>query len=401
MQIFQNNNIKISISDDCKSAKMKIAKENFFVDEKDILDLISKTNINKNNLINSPNKIAGEFFPIAQIHDTDEKRLQMVEIEPIFTKKKVKKDEIVANVIVKNELRYFGDEEVFLSYLVNKYLLGKNTYYKNKHILSKHTGNILVDEKSKKIDVIGEFSFDKNIKDMQNEEFFGDLELNGDLTNSKLKIFGSLTVKGNIIKSILDIKGELKVLNIIDSNIHSNGDIFCNCIKNSYILGGKKIIFEEQINISEVIARDSISSKNKDSKIFSSLVVTGSKISCSQIGDEDGKIAIIQISETYYAKVCSLKLNRLLFSEIPKKLKDRIKKELKELTLEIKEKQIKSYLSNKNSLKEISAFKSIFHGVMLKINNINKKIKKRQKDVTYCLINNSIQLKEVDDKDRK
>ena len=397
MRVFRKPNIELAISDDCRQADMRLSKDAMLFDEDDISALVQEANIDEKYLLKAETKTIGEFFPIAKVEKP--KVENPFTIKPLFSKDFVEADELIAEVEIADKVEFLGDEDFFVKNNLDSLSLGKNTYLKERKIYASHNGSVVLKDEGATVDVVAKFQMDEDLKDLEDEHFFGDLAVRGDIYNSKLFISGDLVVSGSVRNTILEVEGNIHIegIGLENCDFFALGSIHFNSVKNSYLASGNKITFLGKIETSEITARDQISGLTENSCIESSQVVAGKTLSCGVVGSQDNSTTIVQSSAVSYPKLRAHHLTRKLFGNSSEKEKKKIKLELVELSKEIKESQIGSYLEQNQKQNQITITKEVFPSVIVKINNISYCVDKKLNFSKFFLNRGVIQVLQGDE----
>ena len=423
-------NYVIEVSDDKFSAYLTIAHRNDFLSEKELVDLIAKTNISfgfdeARELVASKNieKNYDQPFPIAigvKPKSTE------VEFSPLFDTEnsyhpklgnqfdkiqrlcKIKKGEPVAHLFVTKEgkagMNIFGEEvdtELYENHIVENYL-GDNVTHSHERgqIIAQSSGYPYMDELSR-VHVKAEFVIDKNLDLTFNDmNFFGSLIVQGDIMDKiKLKIEGDLTVHGEIKDAELDINGDITVEgDIIDCKnpgIIASGNINLNSAENSKITSGGKVNFKKNLQFSRIVAENGLFGNQDSSTLVGGVYISGEHIETSVIGNIGGISTEVEISISPYTKECMLNVSKqmLKLKELNLTDSDEYNKLHDELNaLEIKlENDINTVLKNQENLpKHIMAFKKIFPGTYIRILKKSMHLKEELNRVSFSIVNGDL-----------
>lgn len=389
----ESGSLVLEVSEDGFSAYLTIKDSGQMIDENEITSLLNmagiRTGVDEAVLYNRQQKIKKELNkpfliafktkPESQLEISylfDENNCfdpyEFKSITELDNLERVQKNSPVASLLisgmVKTTTDIFGNEitpKVAEEKVVDDYL-GKNVFYseEKKQILAKKSGYPYIDEQNR-INIKSQFKIEEDIEEAS-LDFFGDLIIKGNIINSNLKVDGDLRVNGNILNSEND-------------GILVDGDIQFRSAENSRIICSGGITFRKEIKFCHIIAENGISGKG-DSKIVGGLTQSGSNIDIATFGDDMDIPTEVEITVSPFCKERIFSLYQQL-NEIEENSPDNSEL-IEQLTKEIKnfenkyEEKFDKYIIRKDKEFHITAVKTVFSEVSLRILNKTRKISK-------------------------
>lgn len=406
-------NITLRISEDGFSAYLTIKDTDGMIDEKEITKLLHTTGIkygveeaveyNSQHGIqkesNVPFLVALGKNPEAQsevsyLFNTEncfnhDEQYNIYELEKF---EKVHKHQPLANLkltdISQPGMDIFGNETpsgVSAQLNVDNYI-GDNVYYseEDNQILALKSGYPYVDYQNK-IYIKADFFINEDIID-KTLKIFGDVTIDGVVTNSKVEVEGNLKVKGNIS-------------NCIDTGIYVNGDVNIEYSENSKIVSSGKIVINKSARFCSMHADKEIIGE-ENSSIAGGLIQSGKNIDVYTIGSPFSLLTEVEIASAPYLKEQIKKAQSELSSarnnpEENEEIIIELTSKLKELE-ERYEEVFNEHLSDELGDYQIKVNNKIYPGTHLRILKHSKIINEELDSATFSVINNKLDINEVD-----
>ncbi|MCK4696614.1 MAG: DUF342 domain-containing protein, partial [Candidatus Cloacimonetes bacterium] len=305
---------------------------------------------------------------------------------------KVHKHQPLANLkltdISQPGMDIFGNETpsgVSAQLNVDNYI-GDNVYYseEDNQILALKSGYPYIDYQNK-INIKADFFINEDIID-KTLKMFGDVTIDGVVTNSKVEVEGDLKVKGNIS-------------NCIDTGIYVDGDVNIEYTENSKIASSGKIVINKSARFCSIHANKEIIGEENHS-IAGGLIESGKNIDAYTIGSPFSLLTEVEIASAPYLKEQIKKAqselssarnnpeeNEEIIIELTSKLKE-LEERYEEILNECISDDIGNYQININN--------KIYPGTHLRILKHSKKINKELDNTTFSIIDNKLDINEVD-----
>ena len=406
-------NITLRISEDGFSAYLTIKDTDGMIDEKEITKLFHTAGIkygveeaveyNSQHGIqkegNVPFLVALGKNPEAQseisyLFNTEncfnpDEQYDIYELEKF---EKIHKHQPLANLkltdISQPGMDIFGNETpsgVSAQLNVDNYI-GDNVYYseEDNQILALKSGYPYIDYQNK-IYIKADFFINEDIID-KTLKIFGDVTIDGVVTNSKVEVEGNLKVKSNIS-------------NCIDTGIDVDGNVNIEYSENSKIVSSGKIVINKSARFCSMHADKEIIGE-ENSSIAGGLIQSGKNIDAYTIGSPFSLLTELEIASAPYLKEQIKKAQNDLISAREKpdeneELIHNLSTKLKELEEEY-EKILEKYLADKFKGYQISIHNKVYPGTYLRILKHSKAINEELDSATFSIINNKLDINEVD-----
>lgn len=426
----ESGNFVIEVSDDKFSAFMTIKPNDGFIDEKELVDLIERTNISfgfeeaqTQVLSKEIQKNFGQPFPLAigikpkdpeiefsPLIDTDKCYHPTIGNQFHLLKNllKIQKGEPLAHLFItkKSEagINIYGEEVDPGNYenqLIDNYL-GDNVSYSQERgqIIAEKSGYPYMDDLYR-IHVRSEFVLDQNL-DMtfDDMDFFGSLLIHGDVIDKvKLKLNGDLTVFGDINDAEVDVCGNIivegDIVNCKSPGVMASGKISFTSAENSKIVAGDKINFKRNIHFCRVVAEKGLYGNEDSSSLVGGVYQSGEHIEVAIIGNTGGIGTEVEISISPYTKEKMLSISKQMMKlkELDLTESDEYSEFQEELSsLEMKlEEEINTMLKNQDNLpKHIMVFKKVFPGTYIRVLKKSMHLVEELKKVSFSIINGEL-----------
>jgi uncharacterized protein (DUF342 family) len=316
-KIYTNStkNLTIKISEDNLSAYLTFDDDIGMIDEKEITKLINTAGITsgfdeakklneQNNIrkeINIPFLIAKGANPLADSEITyqfDKENCYNPEVSYDIYKldsfEKIRKHQVIAELKITNVsepgLDIFGNQvsSGVTSSLNVDNLLGDNVYYaeEENRILTLKDGYPFIDSQNK-LHMKSDFFINENIID-KDLKIYGDVTIDGVITNSRVEIIGNLRVKGNIS----DCKNK---------GVFVDGDVNIEYAENAMIVCNGTLTINKNVRFCNLHSEKKIIGE-EDSSIAGCLLQCGNNITLSNIGSPFSMLTEIEITASPYLK---------------------------------------------------------------------------------------------------
>lgn len=411
-------NLTVKISEDNLSAYLTINDDTGMIDEKEITKLINTAGItsgfdeaeklNKQNNIrkelNVPFLIAKGANPLADSDITyqfDKENCYNPEVSYDIYKldsfEKINKHQVLAELKITDVsepgLDIFGNQvsSGVTSSLNANDLLGDNVYHAEKEnkILALKDGYPFIDNQNK-LHVKSDFFINENIID-KDLKIYGDITIDGVITNSRVEVIGNLRVKGNIS----DCKNK---------GVFVNGDVNIEYAENARIVCNGILTINKNIRFSNLHSEKKIIGE-EDSSIANCLLQCGNNITLSNVGSPFSVLTEIEITALPYLKE--------MIREIQDKLENTrsnpdeneeiiplLSSELKEMEEEY-EKRMDELLQDELTDFHITVFEKVYPETHIRIFKHSKLIGEELNNVIFSIKDNQLLINEVDRNEEK
>lgn len=417
-KIYTNStkNLTIKISEDNLSAYLTFDDDTGMIDEKEITKLINTAGITngfdeakrineQNNIrkeINVPFLIAKGANPLADSEITyqfDKENCYdpevSYEIYKLDSFEKIHNHQVIAELKITDVsepgLDIFGNQvsSGVTSSLNVDDLLGDNVYYAEEEnkILALKDGYPFIDNQNK-LHVKSDFFINENIID-KDLKIYGDVTIDGVITNSCVEVIGNLRVKGNISdcknKGVF-VDGDVNIEYAENARIVCNGTLtinknvrFCN------LHSEKKIIGEE------------------DSSIAGCLLQCGNNIILSNVGSPFSVLTEIEITASPYLKEMIRSTQDKLENarsnpDENEEIIPLLSSELKEME-EDYEKRLDELLQDELTDFHIAVYEKVYPETHVRIFKYSKLIGEELNNVIFSVKDNQLLINEVDRKE--
>ena len=308
-------NLTIKISEDNLTSYLTFYYDTGMIDEKEITKLINTAGITngfdeakkineQNNIrkeIKVPFLIAKGANPLADSEITyqfDKENCYDPEVSSDIYKldsfEKIRKHQVIAELKITDVsepgLDIFGNQvsSGVTSSLNADDLLGDNVYYEEKEnkVLALKDGYPFIDNQNK-LHVKSDFFINENIID-KDLKIYGDVTIDGLITNSRVEVIGNLRVKGNIS----DCKNK---------GVFVDGDVIIEYAENARIVCNGTLTINKNVRFCNLHSEKKIIGE-EDSSIAGCLLQCGNNITLSNIGSPFSMLTEIEITASPYLK---------------------------------------------------------------------------------------------------
>ena len=414
-KIYTNSakSLTLKISENNQSAYLTFNDDTGMIDEKEITKLINTAGItngfNEAKKLNEQNNVRKKFnipFLIAKganpladseiKYQFDKENCYNPEISYDIYKldgfEKCHKKQVLAELIIADTsepgLDIFGNEisSASTSSLNAEDLLGDNVYYEEKEnkILASKDGYPFIDDQNK-LNVKSDFFINENIieKDLK---IYGEITIDGEITNSYIEVIGNLRIKGNI--SDCKSKGIF-----VDGNINIEYAEHAKIVCNGVLTINKNVRFCDIHSEEDIIGE-------KDSSIANCLLQCGKSITLSNIGSPFSVLTEIEISTSPYLKemirVTQDKLEKARGdSEENKEIISLLSTELQGMEEEY-EQRIDKLLQDESTGFYITIHGKVYPETHVRIFKHSKLIVEELNNVIFSIGDNQLMINEVD-----
>ncbi len=412
---YTNNDktVLLEISEDNCSAYLTIKDPKYFVDEKDISELLMSTGIKygiekatEYNVKNEIKKEVNKPFLIAMgIKSKAQSRISYL-FEPkkcfnpdepvdVFEMEKfisIHEDEPLANLLVGSErlpgMDIFGNEiaggeEVIINNIDE--FIGENVYYseKDSQILASKPGYPYIDT-SDKINVKSDFVINNDIKG-KNLNLTGNVVVEGVINNSKIEINGNLTAKSNISECM-------------NSGIYATGDVEIEFAEDAKIVSSGTLRFNKSVRSCIIRADNGIIGKD-NSSITGGLIQSGTDIDLYSVGSPFATLTEIDITTSPYLKEqIKLLQNELLYARNNSKENEEKIHQLSITLTELEsryENELDECLNRKIEDISITVRDKIFPVTSFRIFKFSRKISEETGRVTFSIKNDTFETNKI------
>lgn len=414
-KVYTNNDktVFLEISDDNCSAYLTIKDPKYFVDEKDISELLISTGIKygiekatEHNIKNEIKKEVNKPFLIAMgtkskaqsrisyLFEPEKcfnpnEQVDVFEMEKFYS---IHKDQPLANLLVGSDrlpgMDIFGneisdDEEVIINNIDE--FVGENVYYseKDSQIRASKSGYPYIDTLSK-INIKSDFVISSDIKG-KDLNLTGDVVVDGVINNSKIKISGNLIAKSNISECL-------------NSGIYVSGDVEIEFAEDAKIVSGGTLKFNKSVRACIIRADNGVIGKD-NSSITGGLIQSRKNIDLYSVGSPFATLTEVDITTSPYLKEqIKLLQSELLFARNnSKENEEKIQKLSTSLTeLESRyENELDEYSSKKIEDVSITVRDKIFPVTSFRIFKFSRKISKETGRVTFSIKNDTFETNKI------
>ena len=423
-------NFLIEIAEDNFVAYLTIMPNKDFINEKELLDLIERTQISfgfeeAQEFVKEKGivKTNDQPFPLAMGTKPKDPEIEfstLFDINYCYKTShgnqfnvlksliKVKKGEPLAHLFVTKQSKagtnIFGErvDPIKMENQIIENYLGENVSYSQERgqIIAEKSGYPYMDDLSL-IHVKSEFMLDKNLDlTFEDMDFFGSLTVNGDIMDKvKIKLEGDLTVHGDINDAEIEVKGNIIVIgdivNCKTPGVFATGKISFTSAENSKIVSGDRVEFSKNMHFCRIVAEKGLYGHEENSSIVGGVYQSGEHIEVAVIGNTGGIGTEVEISISPFTKETMInitkqinQMNELELTYTPEyqNLEDEIG------NLEHKlEDEINSMLKIMDNLpKHILAFKKIFPGTYIRVLKKSTHITEELTRVSFSIINGEL-----------
>jgi len=381
-QIFESKNFLLKIDKSCQKATLQLKSLDEFKDESELLELLQRSGIRQEDILPSKMGDLGSEFPLAKRPIVPE---QAVNYQMEKTPDYVKKDSFLASVISdKNQLNCFGDKDYYIEKYVNENFLGENTYFENGSIFSGKDGCPYQDDWHR-LNVRDKFTVNGDLVQEVEEPFYGDLEVFGNVLNTKIEVIGRLVVHGSISASQVKVHDILVVHNNVMeySRLEVRKDASMAAATNSTIICGGSVFFNTGLTACKLICQKSVVSDSSFSVIKSGEVELGESLICANVGNNVQLPMSISIGVLPYSKYCLEELNRQYYADTDKS--DEIMGKITHLNAKLQEGIYSSYDVSQVEKKFLRITGVLHVGVEVSIYNLQEVVQKEEKGVELAV----------------
>jgi uncharacterized protein (DUF342 family) len=402
MEKYTNNreDILIEVTENHLCATMTIKRDNGFITQDEILDLIAKAGISNGFIPSIDQEGEKELyhpFKIAEVPAIDQEvRLDLYydSEELLYAKTPINEANIFKLVYVQKgsaigKLSYdedmFSRKDVYGNYLltlegrkklIDKYR-GDNLDFnlESREFIASKSGYLSLSSDGK-YNITNHLYIEHDIdRDYGNIYVLGNLTINGNVSNVRhIRVIGQLTINGNVFKSNLygehgiSINGSLENCN--GAGVTCPQSIECGQIKSSKVFSGKDLTVSGDVFYSSLVGEISIS-LIKEAKVIASNLQSSRFIQVYDVRNEGDTCSELEISVSPYTKQQLMILTRELvyFNENDSQNEKVaiIKKEIKQLEELLSNKVEEAIdLDNRDALM-IKSKGKLGNGVRLKI----------------------------------
>ena len=414
-KVYSNNDktIFLEISEDNCSAYLTIKDPKYFVDERDISELLISTGIKygiekatEHNLkkeikkeLNKPfliamgtrskaqSRISYLFEPEKCFNPEDP--VDVFEMEKFYS---IQKDQPLANLLVGSDrlpgMDIFGNEisdgeEVVINNIDE--FVGENVYYSENgsQILASESGYPYIDTSSK-INIKSDFVIGSDIKG-RDLNLTGNVVVDGVINNSKIMINGNLIAKSNISECL-------------NSGVYASGDIEIEFAEDAKIVSGGTLRFNKSVRACIVRADNGIIGKD-NSSITGGLIQSRTNINLFSVGSPFATLTEVDITTSPYLKEqIKLLQSELLFARNNSKENEEkihtLSASLKELESRY-EKELDECSNKKIEDVSITVRDKIFPVTSFRIFKFSRKITKETRKVIFSIKNDTFETNKI------
>ncbi len=386
-QIFESKNFLLKVNESCREAFLKINNREDFKDEGELCELLQKANIRSEDLLRCKVTDFEREFQLAKKPIVPE---QAVNYQMEKSGDYIKKDALLASVVAdKHKLNCFGDQEYYVEKYVNENFLGDNTYFQNGCIYSDKDGSPYQDEKHR-LNVRDKFTINDDLQQEVEEPFYGDLEVFGNILNTKIEVIGRLVVHGSISASQVKVHDILVVhKNVMEySRVEVLKDASMAAATNSTIICGGNIFFNTGITACKLICEKSVVSDSSFSVIKSGEVELGESLICANVGNNVQLPLALSIGVLPYSKYCLEELNKQYYADADNG--SDIMEKITVLNQRLQDGIYNSYDVGQVEKKYLRITGSLHLGVDISIYNLRETVQKEEKGVELSMGNGCI-----------
>ena len=377
-QIFESKNFMLKVDETCKKASLQVKNLQEFKDESELLELLERVGVRQDDILACKESEFTKFFPLAEKPKVPETAVDY-QMENGFNY--IKKGALLASVVVdKQKANCFGYYGIYVEKYVKENLLSENTYYKNGCIYSDKDGSPYQDE-NHRLNVRDKFTINEDLQQEVEEPFYGDLEIFGNVLNSKIEVIGRLVVHGSISASQVKVHDVLVVhKNVMEhSKVEVLNDLSMAAATNSRIICGGNIFFNNGITACKLICQKSVVSDSSFSVIKSGQVELGESLICANVGNSVKLPLSLTIGVLPYSKYHLEELNKQYFAN-PEGNKE-IMDEITALQQKLQDGIYSSYEAKQEESKYLKITGTMHAGVEVSIYNVSEVVRKEEKAV--------------------
>ncbi len=406
-------NLTLKISEDNQSAYLTFNDDTGMIDEKEITKLINTAGITngfdeakklneQNNIrkeLNVPFLIAKGANPLADSEITyqfDKENCYNSEVPYDIYKldsfEKSYKQQVLAELKIADVsepgLDIFGNKvsSANTSSLNADDLLGDNVYYAEKEnkILALKNGYPYIDNQNK-LHVKSDFFINENIigKDLK---IYGEITIDGVITNSRVEVIGNLRIKGNIS----DCKNK---------GVFVDGDVNIEYAENARIVCNGILTINKNVRFCNLHSEEKIIGE-EGSSIANCLLQCGNSITLANVGSPFSVLTEIEITASPYLKEMIRGIQDKLEkarnnSEENKEIIPLLSSELKEMEEKF-EKRMDELLQDELTGFHITVYEKVYPETHVRIFKHSKLIDEELNNVIFSIKDNQLLINEVD-----
>ncbi len=381
-QIFESKSFELKVDETCKEVTLRVKEQENFKDEAEFLELLQKVGVRQEDLLSCKGSTLEGELPLAKKPIVPE---QAVNYQMEKSGDYIKKDALLASVVAdRQKLNCFGDQEYYVEKYVSENFLGDNTYFQNGCIYSDKDGCPYQDEKHR-LNVRDKFTINEDLQQEVEEPFYGDLEVFGNILNTKIEVIGKLVVHGSISASQVKVHDILVVHNNVMeySRVEVFKDASMAAASNSTIVCGGNIFFNTGITACKLVCEKSVVSDSSFSVIKSGEVELGDSLICANVGNNVQLPLSLSIGVLPYSKYRLEELNKIHYADTDKG--QEILEKIKRLNQKVQDGIYASYDARQVEKKYLRITGSLHIGVEVAIYNQRETVQAEEKSVELSI----------------
>ncbi len=381
-QIFESENFLIKVDDSCQHAFLKCKNFDAYKNESELLELLSRAGIKQEDVLSLKEVDLHGEVSLAKKPMTPELNISYrIENGGDY----IKKEALFATVSCdEKNLNCFGDKEHYVEKYVKENFLGNNTFFDRNGIYSDKDGCPYQDEKGC-LNVRDKFVVSEDLSQEVDEPFYGDLEVFGNVINTKIEVMGKLIVHGSISASQVKVHDLLIVhKNVMEySKVEAVGDVSLLAATNSTIVTGGNLFFDSGLTACKIICQKSVVSDSAFSVIKSGEIVLGDFLICANLGNSVQLPLAVSIEVFPYYKYCLDVLNKEYYAQ--RERSEELLKKITEFNQKLQEGIYSSYDVKYVDKKYLKVMGKLNEGVEIAIYNVREVVKGEEKGVELSM----------------
>ncbi len=381
-QVFESQNFLLKVDESCQSACLQVKNLDEFKDEAELKELLQRAGVRQEDLLRCKSDGFGKDFPLAKRAATKAKEVDYLLEKDLDY---VKKDSLLASVSFDGQrLCCFGDKDFYVQKFVNEHFLGDNTYYKNGGIFAGKDGCPYQDEKHR-LNVRDKFTIEKDLVQEVEEPFYGDLEVFGNVLNSKIEVVGKLVVHGSICASRVKVHDILVVhKNVMEGSfVEVRKDASLAAATGSTLICGGNIFFGTGLSDCKIVCEKSVVSDSSVSVIKSGSVELGDFLICANVGNSVDLPMSLSIGVLPYSKYRLEELSKQYYAKAEKNAE--IASEIARFDRRLEDAVYRSYDLRQVEEKFLRISGILHQGVEIAIYNLREVVQAREKGVELAV----------------
>ena len=381
-QLFESENFVIKVDESCQHAFLKCKNFDAYKNESELLELLNRAGIKQEDVLPLKDANIHREVSLAKKPLTPEQNISyQIENDGDY----IKKGALFASVSCdEKNLNCFGDKEHYVEKYAKEHFLGDNTFYEQKGIYSDKDGCPYQDEKGC-LNVRDKFVVSEDLSQIVDEPFYGDLEVFGNVLNTKIEVMGKLIVHGSISASEVKVHDLLVVhQNVMEySKLEIVKDVSFVAATNSTIITGGNLFFESGLTACKIVCQKSVVSDSAFSVIKSGEIVLGDFLICANLGNSVQLPLSVSIEVFPYYKYCLDRLNKQHYTENERS--DGLLEEIAKLNQKVQEGIYSSYDSKHVEKKYLRVTGKLHEGVEVAIYNVHEEVQGEEKGVELSM----------------